>query len=229
MGIDVLVPVLGRPQNVAPLLESLAVTRVEHRVFFICSPGDSEQIAACEVSGHPTLIVNWTPNRGDYAKKINWGFEQTDAEWVFQGADDLRFYPDWDVAALRCARQREKQVIGTNDMHNPQVKRGIHATHFLIARSYIEEQGGTFDDSGAIFCEKYDHQYVDLEFCETARRRGAWFYCRNSVVEHLHPHWGLAEQDETYKKAMRRTGQDRRIYMQRMGHARTKVRYTRAR
>ena len=33
-------------------------------------------------------------------------------------------------------------MIGTNDKHNPSVRRGIHSTHTLFARSYIEERPG---------------------------------------------------------------------------------------
>src|SRR4029077_9144365 len=57
--IDVLCPVLGRPWNVQPLVESLKVTQTPHRLYFICSPGDSAQIAACEQTDAETWIVDW--------------------------------------------------------------------------------------------------------------------------------------------------------------------------
>lgn len=217
MGIDVLIPVLARPQNVLPTLESLSVTEHPHRVFFICSPGDRTQIAACRKSGAETLVVDWKPDGGDFAKKINWAFERTDSEWVFQGADDLRFHAGWDTAVLEAALRYGKRVIGTNDLHNPQVKRKLQSTHTLFARSYIEEKGGTLDGSGRVFCELYDHQFTDTEFCEVAKKRGEWAFCSEAVVEHLHPHWGLAEDDETYRKAIRATSQDYRLFMKRVG------------
>ena len=221
--IDILVPVLGRPHNVQPLLESLSTTHEAYRVFFICSPDDTAQIEACLDSGQETLTVHWHPGKADYAKKINWGFEQTDSEWVFQGADDIRFKDNWDTAALRTAALRGKRVIGTNDLHNPLVKRGGTSTHTLFRRSYIEEYGGTHDNTGRVLHEGYDHQYVDNEFCETARRRDEWAFCKQSIVEHLHPHWGLVEEDETYRKADRARGQDFRRYHQRMGRRKNRV------
>jgi len=217
MGLDILIPVLGRPHNVEPLLESLSVTVTPHRVLFLCSPGDKEQIAACRASGRDTEVVGWPAGRGDFAKKINWGFSMTEGDWCFQAADDVRFSPGWDTKALALAQARKKDVIGTNDLHNAQVRRGIHATHVFFSRAYIEEQGGTHDGSGRVFCEEYDHQYVDMEFCMTAKRRGVWAYCKASIVEHLHPHWKLAPSDTTYVKAMRNTGQDYRLYCRRMG------------
>lgn len=229
--IDILIPVLGRPHNITPLLESLKVTVTPYRVFFLCSPGDTDQIEECLRSGWQTWIVPWAPGRGDFARKINWAFDHTHSSWLFQGADDLKFYAGWDTAALALARDRDKQVVGTNDLHNPQVKRGIQSTHTLFARHYIEEQGGTHDRTGKVFCERYDHQYVDLEFCETARRRGVWAFAKQSIVEHLHPHWGLAEKDATYEKGARLTASDYRLYQKRMGRSRElrKERYAAAR
>lgn len=208
--IDVLVPVLGRP--VQEMLHSLERSTVEdYDVFLICSPGD-EQIEACRSSGHVTWVVPWEPDRGDFAKKINWAFARTSGEWIFQGADDIRFSPGWDVAALRVARETGAQVIGTNDLHNPAVKSGTHSTHTLVSRSYVSLQGGTYDGPGQVFCEAYDHQFVDNELIDLARRRGVWAFSADSIVEHLHPHWGNGKPHPTYEKAMRQTAADKRLF-----------------
>jgi len=217
MELDILIPVLGRPHNVEPLLESLAVTVTPHRVLFIATGGDTEEIKALESAGAEFVVHPEPAGKANFAKKINWAFSMTDSPWLFQAADDVRFSPGWDTQALSLAKLRGKSVIGTNDLHNAQVRRGIHATHVLFSREYIETQGGTQDGSGKVFCELYDHQYVDMEFCMTAKRRGEWAYCKTSVVEHLHPHWHLAEMDPTYTKAMRNTGQDYRLFCRRMG------------
>lgn len=231
MGIDILVPVLGRPWNVEPFLESLACTREEVKVLFICSPGDDAEIAAC--SREPTLVVEWQPDRGDFARKINAAMEWSSAEWVFQAADDIRFREGWEQEALRVAEETSASVVGTNDLHNPLVLQGHESTHTLFRRSYIEECGGTFDGTGLVFCELYDHQYVDTEFIDTARERGVFSFAEKAVVEHLHPHWGLAETDATYEKATRDTLGDQRLYVRRRRarvlaarHARRKVRYS---
>jgi hypothetical protein len=216
MGIDILVPVLNRPQNAVKVARSLEVTKEPYRLLFICSPGDFKQIAACNAIAE-TLIVDWKPGKGDFARKINEGFRRTEQEWIFQGADDVIFGQDWDLHALKQAERKHKRVIGTNDLHNPSVKRGKHSTHTLFARSYIEERPATVDESDPVFWEGYDHQYTDLEFVEVAKRRGEWAFSRQSFVEHFHPHWGNAERDQTYSKAFRAHGADRQRYVQRMG------------
>ena len=201
--IDVLIPVLARPQNAAKVAESLKVTREPYRLVFICSPNDHEQIKASRAQAE-TWVVPWKPGAGDYARKINWAARQTDSEWIFTGADDIIFHADWDEAALRDGHR----VIGTNDLHNPSVKAGTHATHFLIARSWLEERG-------EIFHEGYDHWYVDNELVNVARKQGEWGFAADSHVEHLHPHWGLAEPDDTYRKGTRRARQDAALYRSR--------------
>lgn len=213
--IDVLVPVLGRPQNAEPMAQSLAESTVEpYRLLFICSPGDEEEIRVCKELGE-VLVVDWPPGRADFAKKINWVFDKIDSEWIFQGADDIRFSLRWDTEALQKARLKRVSVIGTNDLHNPAVKQRRHSTHTLFRRDYIEQHGGTYDGTGRVFCELYDHQFVDTEFVETAMLRKQWAFAQRSIVEHLHPYWGLSPYDSTYTKALRESGPDMQIYKSR--------------
>jgi glycosyltransferase involved in cell wall biosynthesis len=215
--IDILVPVLGRSQNAQPLVDSIvSATKGTYRIIFICSPEDEEQIQACEATAHDTWIVDWDPGPGDFAKKINAAYILSDSEWVFQGADDIRFSPGWDIEALKVA-SRGRSVIGTNDLKNPGVKRGQHSTHTLFSRAYIDKYGsGTIDGQGKIFHEGYDHQFTDNEFCQVAMRRGEWAFAKKAVVEHLHPYWGTASWDETYQKAVRNGQADQDLFNQRM-------------
>ena len=213
--IAILVPVLGRAHQIQPLLQSIdGSTVAEHQVVLIFSP-DDEAIHAAKGTSATVLTTSWPAGKADYAKKLTLGYQQTTEPWLFQGATDLVFHPDWDTAALTVAKRTGVGVIGTNDLGNPLVKRGMHSTHSLIARDYIETHGGTADNSGLIFSEAYDHQYSDSEFIETARRRRQFAFSKKSIVEHLHPHWGKAEMDDTYEKAHRQTNQDQRLFMQR--------------
>lgn len=198
-------------------MESVANTKEAHSVYFICSPRDRDQIAACKESGAEVLVVRFHPQAGDFAKKINYGFDVTTEPWIFQGADDIRFSPGWEKYAFDTAMRYRTSVIGTNDLGNPLVMRGKTSTHTLFRRGYIEEYGsGTVDDSGRVFCELYDHQYVDNEFIQTARMRKQWAFSPKSVVEHLHPHWGKSLMDMTYRKAIRHSTKDRMLYQRRL-------------
>lgn len=188
----------------------------EARLVFICSPGDTEQILACEETGEEVMVVGWEPGRADYARKINLGFHRTDEEWVFLAADDLAFSPGWAVEAVTVGERKSVGVVGTQDNGNALVKKGLQSTHSLVRRTYIEVFGGSLDGPGLVYSEAYDHQYVDLELVEVAKSRGEWAFAKRSLVEHLHPRWHKAEMDSTYEKAMRATKEDVRLYQQRM-------------
>ena len=79
--IDILIPVLGRPHRAAPLVQNIhAVTTVEHRILFVCSPADHAQIEACEATDADTIVMSHAAQAGDYAWKINNGFNLTENE-----------------------------------------------------------------------------------------------------------------------------------------------------
>ena len=214
--LAILVPVLGRPHQIGPLLESLArTTTSEYRVVFICSPSD-ETKEVCLASDGDTIVVPWEPAHADFQKKINLAFDSTEEPWLFQAATDLVFHPGWDHHALAVATRLGVGVVGTNDMGNPMVKRGKHSTHTLFSRDYIETFGGTYDDTGRVFSEAYNHQFVDTEFIQTAIHRKQFSFSQRSLVEHLHPHWKKGEMDSTYEKATGSWREDQALYVERI-------------
>lgn len=228
--IAILVPVLGRPRRARPLVTNIRkMTSVEHRILFLCSPGDDAEIAAVLKTSADFIVVDWAPGPGDFARKINYGYRLTQEPFIQIGADDLVFHRGWDTAALILAEETGMGVIGTNDLHNPRVVSGRHSTHPLIRRSYIEEQGGTVDHTGDIFSEGYDHQYVDDELVLTAKMRGQWAFAEHSHVEHKHPYFGLAKVDDTYRKALQETRADHRLFVRRQRLVKNAIRRERSR
>jgi hypothetical protein len=211
-----LIPVLGRPQNAKKVASSLRLASPKVRLVFICSPNDREQIAACRETAADVLIADWEPERGDFAKKIALGYRSTKEPWIFQGADDVAFEKGWDEAALECAEETGALVIGTWDGGNPLVMRGRHSTHTLIARSYCDDPGASFDGPGTVFSEAYAHQSVDVELIELAKRRGVWSFCPDAKVIHKHPFWpGGPPVDATYEKGLADGRADARLFAQR--------------
>ena len=213
--IDVIVPVLGRPENAQPLVDSLTASEADAQVTFICTGGDKPQIRACEDTGCRTIIVGWKAGAGDYGRKINEGFSLTDSDYILNGADDIEFSRGWDTIALRMMKGRVG-VVATNDKANRQVMRGEFGTHCLISRAYIDEYGGTGDRvPGVVLHEGYDHNFVDRELCDVARSRRAYAFAATAVVSHRHPIWKTAEWDRTYRKGGARFRDDQRLYTQR--------------
>lgn len=222
MTLAILVPVLGREHQIDPLLESIAASTSDYRVFFICSPSDPVR-EVCLSRDADTITVPWEPDRADFAKKINCAYGLVEEDWYFQAATDLVFQPGWETRALRMAQTSRCGVIGTNDLGNPSVKRGNHSTHILFSRAYIEEYGGTFDDSGTVFSEVYDHNFCDTEFVQAAILRGQFKSSLRSIVEHMHPHWGKGLMDDTYEKSERLFREDAKIHNERMRRMRREL------
>jgi glycosyltransferase involved in cell wall biosynthesis len=206
-GVAILVPCLGRPQNVRPLLDSIRATTPEpYRVLFICDPGDlAEQDAIAREGG-------WMISPGgSYAAKINAGFAATSEPWVLLAADDLRFHPDWLQRAMRWATP-DTAVIGTNDICNPRVMCGEHSTHSLVRRTYIERESGVVDEPGKVLHEGYQHEFCDDELVGTAIARGRYVHAFDAIVEHLHPLVGKAPDDATYQRGRVHSRQSRRLF-----------------
>ncbi len=214
--LAIIVPVLGRPNNAAPLAESItANTTVAHRIVWVVSPGDDLQRQACLDHGD-VIETTWDPGRGDFARKVNLAYRLTDEPWIFQAADDLRFHPGWDTAAMEVAESGAR-VIGTNDLHNPVVKAGTHSTHTFIHRTYIDDPGASLDGPGSVFSEAYSHQNVDNELVAVAKARGEWAFSHESLVEHRHPFWiDRRLMDATYEKGLKEWRQDGMLFRRRM-------------
>lgn len=205
--VAILVPCLGRPQNVRPLLDSIRASTPEpYRVLFICDPGDVAQQDAIAVQ------AGWMINPGGtYASKIRAGIEATDEPLVFIGADDLRFRPGWLQAAE--ARMPKAQVVGVNDgIGRP--RRPCHATHFLMTRGYAVRP--CIDGSPGPLSDAYSHSFVDDELIATATKRGVYAYAPRSRVKHLHPMTGAVRDDATYRLGRARFQQDKRMFVRRM-------------
>jgi glycosyltransferase involved in cell wall biosynthesis len=201
--VVVIVPVLRRPHRVRPLVDSILAATARCEILFIATDGDDPEIEAIEevIGSTASRSIDYDtipPNTvGDYACKINRGYQITSNPYLFLGADDLHFHPGWLNAALNAMSRPDVGVVGTQDMANRRVMRGDHATHSLVDRSYID-RNGTIDEHHKVLHEGYPHEYVDDEFIETAKRRGAFAFAADSVVEHLHPSVKKADWDDLY-------------------------------
>jgi hypothetical protein len=215
--ITIGIPVLGRPERAASIVESIAssVHMIDLRPLFILSPGDRDEAAAVKATGAESITVRWKPGPGDFARKHNRGIRESASvsEWYFTGADDLVFHRGWAEHALAVAIQSDACVIGTNDLGNARTVRGEHSTHSLVHRDYLE--CGTIDEEGLIFHEGYDHQFCDDELVQTARYRRTFAHATLAIVEHMHPDWSKGQTDATYAKGKARFHEDRALYQAR--------------
>ena len=209
-GVAILVPVLNRPGNVAPLLESIRANTPEpYVVVFLADPGDrAEQDAIAARAGPDVRVLS--PG-GTYAKKINHGVRQTDALYVMLGADDVRFHPGW-LEAAKAAMTDGVQVVGLRDLID-RPTRPEHATHFLLTREAALMP--CIDGSQGCLHEGYRHWRTDDELIATATKRGMYVYAPGAVVEHRHPMTGAVPDDATYRKGRATARRDGKLFHRR--------------
>jgi hypothetical protein len=80
----------------------------------------------------------------------------------------------------------------------------------------VDEQGASWDGPKTVCHEGYRHWFVDDEIVTAARQRGVWAMAPKSVVEHLHPLWGGAEMDDTYRLGQAHAEEDKQLFEQRL-------------
>lgn len=195
--VCIVVPVLNRPERIVPFIESVSRATTGFRLLFVATGTDRPEIEALARAGADYITPSADRQPGDYARKINAGMRASTEPLIFTGADDLVFSPGWLEAAM--AKLADGiGVVGTNDLGNPDVVAGRHATHSIVTRDYALEHG-TYDQPGVIYHEGYDHNFCDVEMVQTAIRRRAWAFAADSIVEHVHPSWKKAESDPTYE------------------------------
>lgn len=217
--VSVIVPVMRRPQNAEPFMTSLRATTGLATVYAVHSQGDTDTANAWRQAGATLLEVD-LGQPGTFAEKVNFGYQHSDDPWLFLCGDDVHFRPGWLDHAIQAAGG-QYHVVGTNDLGNPRVIAGEHATHLLIRRSYVDGLGASWDGPKVVCHEGYHHWYVDDEIVTVAKQRGTWTMARESVVEHLHPAWGKAEGDEIYELGQSHAAEDEALFQERLRASRS--------
>lgn len=216
--VAVLVPVLGRPEHAAPFMTSLRASSGLATVYAVHDRDDEETAAAWKQHGAVLIDVNdhlQLDRPGRFSEKVNVGFRYSAEPWVLLVGSDVRFHAGWLDHALLVAGDRY-HVVGTNDLGNPRVLNGQHATHLLIRRSYVTEHGASWDGPGIVVHEGYGHAFCDDEIVAVAKERGVWTMALASKIEHLHPMWGKAPMDPVYALGQTNTAADAKRFQERL-------------
>jgi hypothetical protein len=206
--VAIIVPVAQR-NNSATFLESLEASLTEQQrrtvAVYVMTDEDDDHTEQswylASLDHHLTTAIDhhrYPRPMGSFAEKVNRGYETSWQPWIFLVGDDVRFHKGWLDHAMETARSTGKAVIGTNDLGNPAVMAGTHATHMFIRRDYVDIEGASWDGPGVVCHEGYRHWFVDDEIVNVAKIRDQWAPSLSSHVEHLHPYWGKAERDKVY-------------------------------
>lgn len=209
--VDVIVPVLHRPQNVQTVMRSLRASTGLATAWFVCDPDDKEEQAAVLEEGGRVLLC-----AGTFAEKVNHAYRETSAPWLLLVGDDVFFRAGWLDQAMDVAMRWKGDVIATNDLLNPRVTRGEHATHPLVRRSYVDQVGASWDGPGVVCHEGYRHWYVDDEITWAAKLRGCFQAALASHVQHFHPMSGTVPMDDIYRQGAEHKEADGALFQRRL-------------
>lgn len=210
--VAVVVPVLRRPQNAEPFMRSLRASTGLATAYAVADDDDPETAEAWAAAGAEVVVGNVRT----FARKANLGYAKTTQPWLFLAGDDVKFHPGWLDHAQHVAAMLHADVVGTNDLANARVMAGEHAAHLLIRRAYVDEIGASWDGPGVVCHEGYRHNFVDDEMVTAAKQRGVWQMSLGSCVEHRHPVFNTAEDDEVYQMGGASFEEDGKLFRSRL-------------
>lgn len=221
--VDIIVPVLGRPEHAEPFMRSLIASTGLATVWAVVQPDDKATAAAWREAGAEVLEA--PEGVTTFAAKANHAYQHLGrfgvaAPWVMLVGSDVVFRAGWLDHALGVAGRTGADLVATNDLGNPHVMAGTHATHPLIRRSYVDEIGATLLDGPGVLChEGYRHNWIDNEWTFAAQRRGRFAAALGAHVEHLHPVVGKGEWDDVYRLGRQSYDADRELFRARVAEA----------
>jgi len=218
--VAVVVPVMKRPENVQPLVDSFDRSNDgTANLYFVCDADDEAEIAAVRSAGLEPLYAT----RGHtFPQKANTGYLGTSESFVFVCGDDCEFTPGWLDRPRELSDRYD--VIGTNDAEpgrtrNQDVASGKHADHWFTRRTYIDDVGSCLEGPGVFCPEAYYHWWVDKEVIGLAKARGVFSPALESRVVHHHPGFDGDEDarlsDPVYMKAVEWADRDAKTFERR--------------
>jgi GT2 family glycosyltransferase len=210
----VIVPVYRRPQNAEPFMRSLVASTGLAVCVAVCD--DKADADAWDAAGADVFMVK----EPSFAHKCNAGYRFADEEpWMLFVGDDVRFHPGWLDHVQWIANKYHRDFVATNDMANPRVINGDHATHPVIRRSYIDEHGASWDGPGTVAHEGYRHWHVDDEWTIKAKQLQTFVPAPGARIEHLHPMVGKAPMDDVYELGLTHKDRDTKLFEKRLAEA----------
>lgn len=213
--LTIIVPVMKRPQNATRFMRSLRRTDAwPCRVMAVVDEDDEATIQAWWEENAVMLVSAYGPT---FPNKAQYAYEMMGStEWIFLCGDDVTFTDGWWREAMKVASMEpDACLIAINDTHNPFVTAGVHATHPLIKRSWVEKSGASWDGPGVLVHQGYFHSYCDNEWTEKARMEGVFAPALASIVEHRHYSWGGAPFDPIYELPIEHLHADGQLYEER--------------
>jgi len=199
MHVDVLIPTYDRLELLRKCIKSIVDGKHKDTSIFVIVDGNKEMIDG--LKGEPIEIL-FNPERMDYVISMNKAMKRTKGDAVIYASDDLIFWPDCILNAVKAMKEHFPDTDGLIALK--QVHKESGTAFGLLGRKFINR----FPDN-AVFCPDYIHYGSDTELGRLGRHLGLIHQCREAVIDHSRLH------DNTYTLAREVKYHDKRIYSRR--------------
>ena len=154
----------------------------------------AESVGVCDalIAEGKNIVYSYSKERRGAIYCWNYGLKMARADLFWHMGDDLDFTDGWLGILLEAHRTKlgGNGLAGANDsMHDGNT---TVATHFLMDRAYCKEHMG-----GVMAIPVIKYYGVDVWATEKARQVGKYYWCRESVVRHIHHANGGRPVDDT--------------------------------
>jgi hypothetical protein len=120
-------------------------------------------------------------------------------------ADDIRPEGNWLLHAQECWKRHCPDGLGLVVLNDGKVNHGGACFGMTTPRwLYV-----LFGKSS--FPRRFGHLYLDTLVADRSKDLDRYYFCPNSMVEHLHPRLGKADVDETYLLNRNRSRGDKEL------------------
>lgn len=210
--LAIVIPSLNRASALEPLLDNIRETTPPDSCtpFFVLDHADWDSRDTVNDLGCRYWLTD-----GTFPVKTNAGGRATTEPLILSAGDDVTFNAGWFDAVLEAFEDQSVQVAGGPDL-TPMTRERDHVTMPIVRRSYLDDPGGAFGETGTIFHEGYHHNFSETELWQLACHRGVAKFVEGCVIVHHHPTFGTAEIDDTYRKGgLANSDQDRQTFERR--------------
>jgi glycosyltransferase involved in cell wall biosynthesis len=207
--IAVLIPTFGRPHKLDKLIANFKRNSKQSTLYFIIDPIDKLSKEKLKPNSNEYSVLSI---KGEYQKAINYGYKNTKEPFIFCGADDILFTKGWEEKLLNIMEDEKIMVTGGIDDWVCSGS-GVHTSHPLIRRTYIDDIGCPQGYKGYIYNPNRQHYHIDIELEQVAWHRGVIKICKECVIEHNHFFNKKAEKDSTYDRSYQLIKSDTEHYL----------------
>ena len=216
LGISILIPTRGRPENMKRVAESaISLAYWDERVqvvFYI----DSDDQASIDMAKKLQYECPFNPyydietidyiigERVVLSQMWNEAYKKASYNIIMHGGDDIIFRTqDWDLKIYEGFEKYPDRIclIGGNDGSGPDVHDKKFFTHGFVHRNWIKAT-----DNVLFHCH-YSSDYNDTYLNDVAKSIGRWHWV-DILTEHMHPAFGKGPLDQTHQDRIVRHRRD---------------------